>query len=196
MNQTMKYLCENIQGCVFGYTQSDEITLILIDYKTGYTQSWFNYNVQKICSVTASMATMIFNKTFRELTASLKPSNTLYISKYDKAMFDSIAFNVPKEDVSNNLIWRQLYAVRSSVYQIGQIYFSSLELRNKSIDDIRDMLLNQKGVDWNSFYPSLKWGCCCIKTKIGNSSTKLKWRIDKNIPIFSQDRNYIESRVY
>ena len=33
MQETMKYLCENIQGCVLGYTQSDEITLILVDYK-------------------------------------------------------------------------------------------------------------------------------------------------------------------
>lgn len=35
MQNTMKYLCENIQGCVFGYTQSDEITLVLTDYATG-----------------------------------------------------------------------------------------------------------------------------------------------------------------
>jgi len=28
MQETMKYLCENIQGCVFGYTQSDEISLL------------------------------------------------------------------------------------------------------------------------------------------------------------------------
>lgn len=32
MQETMKYLCENIQGCVLGYTQSDEITLVLTDY--------------------------------------------------------------------------------------------------------------------------------------------------------------------
>ena len=31
MQDTMKYLCANIQGCVFGYTQSDEITLILFE---------------------------------------------------------------------------------------------------------------------------------------------------------------------
>ena len=32
MQDTMKYLCENIQGCVLGYTQSDEISLVLTDY--------------------------------------------------------------------------------------------------------------------------------------------------------------------
>ena len=66
MRQTMKYLCENVQGCVFGYTQSDEITLILTDYATITTDAWFGYNVQKMCSVSASMATLAFNKFFSE----------------------------------------------------------------------------------------------------------------------------------
>lgn len=66
MQETMKYLCENIQGCVFGYTQSDEITLILVDYKKFTSSAWFDYEVQKICSISASMATMAFNKFFRD----------------------------------------------------------------------------------------------------------------------------------
>lgn len=64
MQETMKYLCENIQGCVFGYTQSDEITLVLVDYKKLTSSAWFDYEVQKMCSISASMATMIFNKVF------------------------------------------------------------------------------------------------------------------------------------
>lgn len=64
MQQTMKYLCENIQGCVLGYTQSDEITLILIDYQRLTSSAWFDYEVQKICSISASMATKAFNKYF------------------------------------------------------------------------------------------------------------------------------------
>lgn len=68
MHETMKYLCENIQGCVLGYTQSDEITLILIDYKKLNSDAWFDYEVQKMCSIAASMATMAFNKFFIEAT--------------------------------------------------------------------------------------------------------------------------------
>ena len=66
MQQTMKYLCENIEGCVLGYTQSDEITLVLCDYKKLTSQAWFDNNIQKICSVSASMATMAFNLAFRQ----------------------------------------------------------------------------------------------------------------------------------
>ena len=64
MQNTMKYLCENIQGCVFGYTQSDEITLVLTDYATITTDAWFGYNIQKMCSVSASMATLAFSNAY------------------------------------------------------------------------------------------------------------------------------------
>lgn len=64
MQETMKFLCEKIQGCVLGYTQSDEISLLLIDYKKLESDAWFDYQVQKVCSIAASMATMIFNKKF------------------------------------------------------------------------------------------------------------------------------------
>lgn len=66
MQGTMKYLCENIQGCVLGYTQSDEITLILVDYKKLTSSAFFDYEVQKLCSIAASMATMAFNRIFAE----------------------------------------------------------------------------------------------------------------------------------
>ena len=62
MIDTTYDLCRNIQGCVFGYTQSDEITLVLCDYQTLETAAWFDYQVQKMCSVAASMCTMYFNK--------------------------------------------------------------------------------------------------------------------------------------
>lgn len=64
MQDTMKYLCENIQGCVLGYTQSDEISLVLTDYAELTTDAWFGNNLQKMCSVSASMTTLAFNKFF------------------------------------------------------------------------------------------------------------------------------------
>lgn len=64
MNDTMKYLCENIQGCVMAYTQSDEITLVLVDYQTLTSDAWFDNSVEKMCSIAASMATVAFNRSF------------------------------------------------------------------------------------------------------------------------------------
>src|SRR5574344_1950611 len=67
MQDTMKYLCENIQGCVLGYTQSDEISLVLTDYAELTTDAWFGNNLQKMCSVSASMSTVAFNRYFRTM---------------------------------------------------------------------------------------------------------------------------------
>ncbi len=61
MQETTKYLCENIQGCVLGYTQSDEITLILIDYQTLTTAAWFDYEVKKMCR-TQNITSVISSK--------------------------------------------------------------------------------------------------------------------------------------
>ena len=45
MRLTMLECCKEIQGCVLGYCQSDEITLILIDYQTFDTAAWFDYYI-------------------------------------------------------------------------------------------------------------------------------------------------------
>ena len=66
MQETTKYLCENIQGCVLGYTQSDEISLVLVDYQRFETSAWFDYEIQKMCSIAASMTTMAFNRIFEK----------------------------------------------------------------------------------------------------------------------------------
>ena len=64
MQKTMLNLCESIQGAVFGYVQSDEITVVLCDYQNIDTSAWFDYRTRKVTSVGASMASRFFNKNF------------------------------------------------------------------------------------------------------------------------------------
>ena len=180
MRETMKYLCENIQGCVLGYTQSDEITLILIDYQTLTTEAWFNYEIQKMCSISASMATMAFNKFFEKevnrwiidclgyntgkVSVADVELKDAYIESLNKgAMFDARCFNIPKEEVANLIYWRQLDATRNSIQMVGQANFSHKELQNKSCNDIQDMLFKKRNINWNDFPAHLKRGSCCIK---------------------------------
>ena len=214
MNQTMKYLCENIQCCKLGYTQSDEITLLLTDYDTLTTDAWFDNNVQKICSVSASMATMAFNKFFRVnfpiycgkniedviTDEELKYRHNVY-RKFDTAMFDSRCFNIPVEEVTNCFIWRQQDATRNAIQMLGQCNFSHKELHSKSCNDIQDMLMTQKGINFNDMPTEFKRGVCCVKNRMvcepyGNrmlvdGATDGQWVLDKEIPIFTQDREYI-----
>ena len=63
MQYTTEQLCKNVQGCVFGYCQSDEISLLLVDYKKLNSDAWFDYNIQKCSSVAASLATNYFKET-------------------------------------------------------------------------------------------------------------------------------------
>lgn len=220
MQDTMKYLCENIQGCVLGYTQSDEISLVLVDYAELTTDAWFGNNLQKMCSISASMATLAFNKAFtRNISKQSKRLYTEHLEKNDAsyiealeiamnkgAMFDSRVFTIPKEEVCNYMLWRQQDATRNSILSVGQANFSHKDLHGKSCNNIQDMLMTQKGINWNDYATTLKRGSCCIKVddgltaydEVGNIcgyTQRSKWVIDDEIPIFSQDRNYIERLI-
>jgi tRNA(His) 5'-end guanylyltransferase len=220
MQETMKYLCENIQGCVLGYTQSDEISLILVDYAELTTDAWFGNNLQKMCSVSASMATLAFNKAFtRNISKQSKRLYTEYLEEKDAsyietleiamnkgAMFDSRVFTIPKEEVCNYMLWRQQDATRNSILSVGQANFNQKELHGQSCNSIQDMLMTQKGINWNDYATTLKRGSCCIKEattvkrvdilgKEVDIETRSEWVIDNEIPIFSQDRNYIERLI-
>ena len=216
MRETMKYLCENIQGCVLGYTQSDEITLILVDYKHLNSDAWFDYEIQKMCSIAASMATMAFNKFFtknvnyfeitHEYDDTINEYCTTLVNAAEKgAMFDARVFNIPKEEVCNLIYWRQLDATRNSIQMVGQANFSHKELQNKSCNMIQEMLFAEKGINWNDYPTYLKRGSCCIKTTIQNPNVDIKdgaypksvWMIDLDIPIFKGDgRDYIDKLVF
>lgn len=216
MQDTMKYLCENIQGCVLGYTQSDEITLILVDYQNLNSCAWFDYEVQKMCSIAASMATMAFNKFFtknvnyfemtHEYDDTINEYCTTLVNAAEKgAMFDARVFNIPKEEVCNLIYWRQLDATRNSIQMVGQANFSHKELQNKSCNMIQEMLFVEKGINWNDYPTHLKRGSCCIKTTIQNPNVDIKdgaypksiWMIDLDIPIFKGDgRKYIDKLIY
>ena len=199
MQQTMLTLCKEIQGCVLGYTQSDEITLVLTDYKKLETAAWFDYDVQKICSVSASIATLVFNRSFAKQCALYVPSystdiNNAHINSiYNGALFDSRCFNVPKEEVTNCILWRQQDAIRNSINSVGQINFSHKELQGLSTDQILKKLLEEKQIDWNKIPVHLQRGSCCIKREVNGIDS---WFIDTKIPIFKgEDRNYIEKLI-
>lgn len=220
MQETMQACCENIEGCVFGYTQSDEISLLLVDYKRFNSNAWFDYNIQKVASISASIATLNFNKLFlknvdefiintvhNEGPDTLSKSNM--ISQYNKAlvkgaMFDSRCFNIPKEEVCNYFYWRQIDAVRNSIEMAGHANFSHKELQHKTCNDIQDMLHEIKGINWNDYSGDCKQGSCCYKTKytvpttdkstgnINGETERSKWIIDTEIPKFNTNRDYIE----
>ena len=201
MQQTMKYLCEHVQGCVFGYTQSDEITLVLIDYAKLESSAWFDYEVQKLVSVAASMATFAFNKFFNRYcnvgeSGELKEtdSNDSVQVAHQKAVrmgatFDARCFNVPKEEVVNCVLWRQKDAERNSVNSLAQHTFSHKELQGLSLVQTKEKMSVEAGVDWEALPTHLKLGSSCIKKDSC-------WVIDENMPrLIGEDRHYLEDLI-
>ena len=215
MQATMKYLCENIQGCVFGYTQSDEITLVLTDYATLETDAWFGYNVQKMTSVVASMATLIFNKEFNKIVDDFfdgccyfqdmdieSPYCNILSKCCDKgAMFDARVFSLPREEVCNCLIWRQQDAIRNSIESAGQAQFSHKELYKKTCKQIQEMLITEKGIYWDDYPTSFKMGSACykkpveIQTENNGCVLRYKWEVDTEIPLFTEERIFVEKWI-
>lgn len=131
MEETTKRLVEETNA-VIGYTQSDEITLILPDDRP----ILFEGKIFKLTSYLASFATMMFNQSIYE--------NKRY------ATFDCRVFQVPsREEAVNCLIWREIDAVKNSVSALAQKYFSHKQLQNRNTQQKKDML-SDYGVCWDA----------------------------------------------
>lgn len=152
MLSTTEYLCKNIHGAKLAYTQSDEISILLTDYDNLSTEAWFNYELQKMVSIAASLATSEFNKQYLLNKEEFDETTKL-------ANFDCRAFNIPKEEVANYFIWRQLDWVRNSVQMLAQSIFSHKELHGKNQAEMKVMIL-KKGSSWED---------CIFEEKYGNT---------------------------
>lgn len=167
MMLTAMALCGQIQGAKCAYVQSDEISILLTDFDRLETEAWFDYNVQKMVSISAAMASVYFS---------------MHLN--DAACFDSRAFNVPEAEVCNYFVWRQKDWIRNSVSMLAQAHFSHRELQGKNQQAMLGML-NEKGVQWEALTPGLKNGTFVVKRLDG------LW-ISHNSVVFTEDRNVIE----
>ena len=200
MKETMLYLCKNIQGCVLGYTQSDEISLILCDYQKTDTCAWFDYNVQKMVSVAASMTTFKFLSILAECRDAFpyeSKSDLLYGKIESGAFFDARCFSLPKNEVTNYLIWRQHDASRNSIQALAQSIFQHKDIQGLTCNMLQDKMFTERGVNWNDLSVYQKRGTCGIKEPITSESevARLGWVMDDCIPVFKENRNYVESRI-
>lgn len=165
MNDTALHLCNNIQGVKCAYIQSDEISILLTDFDKLTTDAWFDYNIQKMTSISASLAFTYFSINF------------------SLGIFDSRVFNIPKEEACNYFIWRQQDWTRNSLQMLSQSIFSHKELQNKNQQNMHDMLYS-KGVNWNNLSSIWKNGTFIFKNNYGFFSIN-------NSIIFKENRNII-----
>ena len=128
-------------GFKLAYTQSDEATFMITDFDNLNTQGWFNYEVNKIVSITASMFTAYFNEAYGS----------------SNAFFDARAFIVPVDDWQNVFIWRQRDWERNSIQMVARANFKHSECHKKKIPELKADLLNI-GVDYDSYDICAQYG--------------------------------------
>ena len=174
MDETAIYLCQNIQGAKFAFVQSDEISILLTDFEKQQTDAWFDGNVQKIVSVSASLATAKFNE--------LRPNKI--------ALFDSRAFVIPAYmEVVNYFVWRQNDTVRNSLSMLARSLYSQKEINNKNIIELHELCF-EKGFNWNDLEMKYKRGRMIVKVYHEKEGATTRW-ISTIPPIFTQQKDYL-----
>lgn len=190
MAETARFLCSEIQGAKLAYVQSDEISILLNDYEKLTTHAWFDYNLQKITSVSSSIATAKFNQVrhFRKIQGYCQ-SDKFYPIEFpavtNLAYFDSRAFNIPKEEVANYFLARQKDAVKNSIAMLAQSLYSPKELHGKNQSDMQELSF-QKGHNWNDLDPAKKRGSTIIKQTYVNG--------EKGIKFWDKDHDVVRSK--
>ena len=176
MDETACYLCKNIQGAKMGFVQSDEISILLTDFDKLQTDAWFDGNIQKMVSISASLATAKFN--------ALRPDKI--------ALFDSRVFTIPNyTEVENYFIWRQQDTVLNSISSVAQSLYSPKELFKKHAGDMQEMIF-QKGINWNNYPVKQKRGRLIVKeTYDKDGADRTRW-VSVDAPDFNKEREDLE----
>lgn len=203
MDNTAIALCERLQNVRYAYVQSDEISILMSDFESIHTDAWFKGNIQKIVSVSASIATAHFN-------------NGMYLdedilARMDKiAYFDSRTWSIPdRDEVFNYFLWRQQDATRNSIQMGAQKLYSQKQLNGKNTSELQEMMW-QKGQNWNDYPVGFKRGRIILKERVellGKKTFKvdgreiahgdisrMKWGVF-DPPVFSQEKDFLGNRT-
>jgi len=199
MDATAAALCDQIAGARLAYVQSDEISLLLTDFASPQTEAWFDGNIQKITSISASIATAHFNK-----VRAARGIDRI-------ALFDSRVFTIPDSaEVENYFVWRQQDATRNSISMTAQAHIPHKDLQGKGCDEMQEMLFQRAGVNWNDMPPGVKRGRCAVRTmmekdveftdrRTGEAARvegvlRTSWEIAVP-PVFTQDRQWLRAMI-
>lgn len=203
MDQAALALCEGVSGTQFAYVQSDEVSVLAVDFLDTETQPWFDGNVQKWSSVAAAIATQRFN----EYVAALwfdrlynKEEGGPISRKPPTALFDARVFTIPDLiEVENYFVWRQLDAERNSVMMLARAYASHKQLAGKNRAAQHDVI-HKAGDNWAKHPTDFKHGRMVVReqTLPPSASRPLplrNWVVDHDTPVFTKDREYLRGRI-
>lgn len=186
LDQAAIAFCEEAMGVRCGYGQSDEYSFLLTDFEINSTEAWFDGNVQKICSVAASIFTEAFPRA--------------------GAQFDARCFTIPDPvEVYNYFIWRQQDATRNAIQSAGHAIFSPKQMHGMDTNQIQEKLFQECGINFNDYPSRAKRGRVIWKETYTMEPTpesismasceRTRWVVDLESPIFTADRSYFAGRM-
>lgn len=201
MANAMVKTAEKIEGCLFGFTQSDEITFVLRNDQSLESSPWFSNRIQKICSITSSIFTAEFNRNWGDRI----PPDTYFPLAY----FDARVFAVPTlQESINTLIWRQQDSVKNSI-SCSTYYECAKKIgkgtARKQMEGLngkqqQEMLFQTTGLNWSDYPTKFKRGIGCYKkivvypvSEINGSYTRSEWVIDNELPIFASNQEWLRT---
>lgn len=196
MNDTAIALCKQVQGAQIAYVQSDEISVLIHGYKSFNSSPWFDNQVQKMVSIGAAIATATFNVGLFSTKEDVKAGAPALRTKFTPpAMFDARVFTVPEDEVCNYFLWRQQDCSRNSVQMLARSLYSHKECENKNGSQLQEMC-HAKGSNWNDVKTQHRRGRCVVKETFNVEGTaRSRWVVDNEIPIFSENREYVTSHL-
>jgi tRNA(His) guanylyltransferase len=182
LDQSAAVLCNEVMGAEFAYTQSDEISILMTDFAKETTESWFDGNIQKICSVSAAIVSTVFST-----------EDYIFRSNCGTGVFDARVFTIPDPvEVENYFIWRQKDCVRNSIQMVAQSHYSHRQLHGKNAQALQDMI-HEKGDNWNDYPQAFKNGRL-ITHDLKNASYQNHWMC-MPASTFTQDRLLLQSLI-
>jgi tRNA(His) 5'-end guanylyltransferase len=195
MLATMFHLCNDVEGTVFGYQSNDEIVLILRNDQNLETKTWLDNRIQKICSVTSSLASLSFNNHASDLELNL--SGNYY--------FTSQIFTVPNVvEAINALVYKQQGNFLNSIqyacfYELLNRDYDRAKIKEMltdlSTDEKIELLSQECEIDFHNYPLNFRRGAACYRVSKTNDQdvTKYKWTVNKDLPIFTKDHNFLNN---
>lgn len=154
-------VASEMQGFKAGFIQSDEASFLLMDTDQINTEAWFDYNQQKLASVSAALMTGYFNNAsdWHEYKERVKLSMVIPV-------FDARAFNIPEAEVANYFLWRAKDWERNSISMFARSHYSHKQLHGKGRAATLEML-EKDGHRWNELPEQFRNGSWISRSGVG-----------------------------
>lgn len=148
MDLVARRLCEEIQGAMFAYVQSDEISVLVRPCLNLKSQMWFGGQMRKWLSVSAGVASAVMTHEVGE-----------------PAVFDSRVLSLSESsDVIRYFLWRQSDCARNAIQATAQVEVGHKKILGK--DRVMQLrALESVGVDYDALPQGWRNGRVVVPVK-------------------------------